>query len=168
MKYAFQSKIFQFSILLEGLISIYILLATISCSIGMVFSMDLQTLFLNPDYIKQALNTASLIIIGVEFVKMICCHTIDTVIEVVLLALARQMILYHPSAFENTLTVIAIAILFIVRKYLFIAQIDRLPNESGSLFQIFAAMILNKHKDEINETESENTANFEPEVNSSI
>ena len=38
--------------------------------------------------------------IGVEFVKMLCTHTPGTVIEVLLFAISRQMIVGHVSGFE--------------------------------------------------------------------
>lgn len=47
--------------------------------------------------------------IGVEFVKMLCTHTPGTVIEVLLFAISRQMIVGHVSGFEVLAGVAAIA-----------------------------------------------------------
>ena len=52
--------------------------------------------------------------IGVEFVKMLCTHTPGTVIEVLLFAIARQMIVGHVSGFEA-----AIAGLSATHKFLY-------------------------------------------------
>lgn len=57
--------------------------------------------------------------IGVEFVKMLCTHTPGTVIEVLLFAIARQMIVGHVSGFEVLAGVAAIAGLFATHKYLY-------------------------------------------------
>lgn len=71
--------------------------------------------------LEQLLN----IIIGVEFLKMLCRHNMDSVIEVLLFTLARKMIVEHSSALDSLLTIISISILFLIRKYLFVKQLDR-------------------------------------------
>ena len=48
-----------------------------------------------------------------------CKHTPETVIEVLLFAIARQLIVEHMTIFQNLIGVIAIAGLFATRKYLF-------------------------------------------------
>lgn len=62
--------------------------------------------------------------IGVEFVKMLCTHTPGTVIEVLLFAIARQMIVGHVSGFEVLAGVAAIAGLFATYKYLYCSSLD--------------------------------------------
>ena len=65
-------------------------------------------------YIERAMNLA----IGIEFAKMLFHHTPETVIEVLLFAISRHMIVQHPTAVETLLGVLAIAMLFAVKKYL--------------------------------------------------
>ena len=65
-------------------------------------------------YIEKAMNLA----IGIEFAKMLFHHTPETVIEVLLFAISRHMIVQHPTAVETLLGVLAIAVLFAVKKYL--------------------------------------------------
>lgn len=67
------------------------------------------------DYLSIAFN----FVIGIEFIKMLCKHTPETVIEVLLFAIARQLIVEHMTIFQNLIGVIAIAGLFATRKYLF-------------------------------------------------
>ena len=50
---------------------------------------------------------------------MLCKHTPETVIEVLLFAIARQLIVEHTSTMENLIGIISIGILFATRKYLF-------------------------------------------------
>lgn len=66
-------------------------------------------------YLEYAMTLA----IGIEFVKMLCVHTPGTIIEVLLFAISRQIIVEHLSAIETMIGVISIAGLFSVRKYLF-------------------------------------------------
>lgn len=71
-------------------------------------------------FLSQAFN----LIIGVELTKMLCRHTPETVVEVLLFATARQVIVSHSGSMEILTGVIAIAGLFAVKKFL-------LTGESG-------------------------------------
>lgn len=64
------------------------------------------------------------VIIGIEFLKMLCRHNMGSAIEVLLFAIARQMVVEHTSPAENLLMISAIAILFLIRKFLFIPGVD--------------------------------------------
>ena len=64
------------------------------------------------------LEKALALVIGIEFVKMLCNHIPETIIEVLLFAIARQIIVEHLQMQQIFIGVICIAILFIIRKYL--------------------------------------------------
>ena len=72
-------------------------------------------------FLELALN----IVVGIEFLKMLCRHNMDAVIEVLLFTLARHLIVNQHSMVEGLLCIVAIAILFVVRKYLFVPKIDK-------------------------------------------
>ena len=66
-------------------------------------------------YLESAMTLA----IGIEFVKMLCTHTPGPIIEVLLFATSRQMIVEHLTGTETLLGIAAIAGLCEIRKYLF-------------------------------------------------
>lgn len=68
--------------------------------------------------ISTFLETAFELIIGIEFVKMLAKHTPSSAVEVLLYAVARQLINIHGDMLDSLIGVVAIAILFAVRKYL--------------------------------------------------
>ncbi len=68
---------------------------------------------------NQYLGVAFNLVIGIEFIKMLCKHTPETVIEVLLFAIARKLIVEHTSTLENLIGIISIGVLFATRKYLF-------------------------------------------------
>ena len=74
-------------------------------------------------------NTLTLVI-GIEFIKMLIKHTPGSVVEVLLFAIARHAILAGGTALENLLTILSIAVIFLIRKYIFIESFDFL--EDGS------------------------------------
>ncbi|MGC4441438.1 hypothetical protein ABXW85_21510, partial [Streptococcus suis] len=63
------------------------------------------------DYLQSFINQAMSIAIGVELIKMLSKHTSGTIIEVLLFAVARQIVVSHSSTLDMLLGVIAIAAL---------------------------------------------------------
>ena len=66
--------------------------------------------------IRTFLERALDIVIGIEFIKMLAKHSPGSVLEVLLYAIARHMI----DAVQNLVSVGAIALIFIIRKYFFV------------------------------------------------
>ncbi len=66
------------------------------------------------------------ILIGIEFLKMLCQPSADTVLEVLMFLVARHMILEHTTVLENFVTIVSIALLFAIKKYI------NLPYKKGS------------------------------------
>ena len=64
------------------------------------------------------LSATLLLVMGIEFVKMLALHTADAVVDVLLFTIVRQMIVSHTDAAETLLGVAAVAGIFAVKKYL--------------------------------------------------
>ena len=109
---------------IELSVGIIILFTCIVAGLGMVLSTDLNLLFHEANYLQKQLSHACLIIIGVELIVMTTSYSIDSVVDVLLLAVARQSIVEHMIPIENLLTVLAVGVLFVIRKYLYISKID--------------------------------------------
>ena len=58
------------------------------------------------------------LVIGVEFTKMLIKHTPESVVDVLLFAIARQMVVYHERTLDLLIGVLAIAGLFAIKKVL--------------------------------------------------
>jgi len=110
---------YKFAYVLELLISIIVAFAVVVLSVRLFASTANTTLFSpGDDTLVKILDDAMILAIGVEFIKMLCRHTPETVIEVLLFAIARQLVIVHTSPLENLITILSIAILLAVRKYL--------------------------------------------------
>lgn len=70
--------------------------------------------------IRSFLERALDIVIGVEFIKMLAKHSPGSSLEVLLYAIARHMVVGHESALDNLISVGAIALIFVVRKFFFV------------------------------------------------
>ena len=119
-----RDKISTAATAIEITLGAIILIACIVASLGMVFNTDTIALFSDPEYLQARLSDACLIIIGIELIKMITSYTIDSVVDVMLLAIARQMVVEHTSPVENLIMVVAVGILFVIRKYLYVSFLD--------------------------------------------
>ena len=72
------------------------------------------------DFLGKAFN----VIIGVEFLKMLIKQTPGSVVEVLLFSISRQLVVEHATALEYLLSILAIGVLFIIRKYFYVSSFD--------------------------------------------
>ena len=106
---------YVFELFISVIVGIGILIFAVRLIIGLF---DISTFTDEGETLFKILDKAIILAIGAEFIKMLCKHTPETVIEVLAFALARQLIVGHATPLENLVTVIAIAILFAVRRFL--------------------------------------------------
>ena len=103
---------------------IELIIAVIMCCVIAIMTFKLLTVAI-PNYIADGeieiegfLEKVMMLAIGLEFVKMLCKHTPSTVIDVLLFAIARQMIVEHTTTLENLIGIVSLEGLFATRKYL--------------------------------------------------
>ena len=111
MKEFLRAKIFALSQYLEMLLSL--ILGLVIVILAGKLLMDV----FNPQYIFAGEDVFAYY---VELIKMLCMHSPGTVIEVLLFAIARQVVVSHSSVTQTLTGVFAIVVLFATRKYLFI------------------------------------------------
>lgn len=105
--------------LLEFFIALMLSIGIILLCMRMATSLiNIPNLEVWPNY-NDLLETCFNLIIGVELIRMMYYHTPNTVFEVLLFAIARQIIIDHSSIWGSLVGVCAIAVLFATRKYLF-------------------------------------------------
>ena len=105
--------------ILEFFISIMLSIGIILLSIRLAGSLsNIPNLDVYPNY-EDLLDTCFNLIIGVELIRMMYSHSPNTVFEVLLFAIARQIIIDHSSVYSSLIGVCAIAVLFATRKFLF-------------------------------------------------
>ena len=119
MRKKLQDKMFEISYLFELFISLIVGAAIVIFAVRMIIDMtDASFYGSGVDSLVKILDDAIILAIGAELIKMLCKHTPETVIEVLAFALARQLIVGHVASWENLITVVAIAVLFGVRRFL--------------------------------------------------
>lgn len=107
----------------ELLLSIIILIAIVISGVSMILELTHFSIFdLDITAFTEFLANCLSLAVGMEFVKMLCKYTPETVVEIVMLAISRQMVVEHLDMTQMFIGVCAIAVLCIVRKYLFIPK----------------------------------------------
>lgn len=119
-------------------VSVIILAAIVFDAVRLL--MELKVFFHEGDtaeMLSTFLGKALTLVIGLEFVRMLNHHTPDLVTELLIYAIARSMIVKHPSFLNIALGVLAIAALFAIRRFLAIPEdeAENLPERCRNIFR---------------------------------
>ncbi len=110
--------------LLERIIAIITLLVLVGMLLVTLYNLGLSTgkLFATGDTsllsLEKYLHSVLTIVVGLEFVRMLLDMTPANTIEVLIVAISRQVILNHDNPLSNLACIACIAGLFATRKFL--------------------------------------------------
>ena len=155
VKQVFRDQVAEAAGLLEVVLSAIVLVALLLSVAPLLQLLPGLLTHGNSVEVREFLERALDIVIGIEFIKMLAKHSPGSSLEVLLYAIARHMVVGHESALENLLSVGAIALIFIVRKFFFVPAFgahlpdghpapDLTPSQSGIPEDEFATR-LRKH-----------------------
>ena len=115
-KRIFRDQIAEAAGILEVVLSGIVLVALLMSIVPLVELMPGLLTDADSLEIRTFLERALDIVIGIEFIKMLAKHSPGSVLEVLLYAIARHMIVGHEDAVQNLVSVL----IFIIRKYFFV------------------------------------------------
>lgn len=116
--------------ILELIVAVIVLVAVVMVIIK--FLPELRELLLTGATLEKFLiflEQIFSIVVGIEFLKMLCKPNSDNVIEVLVFLVARHMIIGSNSAVDNLLSILSIAILFLIRSYFHEKKRNRLGQQ---------------------------------------
>ena len=159
---ALRNYIIQASTLLEITLSGLVLIGLLFSIVPLLKWMPGLLFDGNDAEIRTFLERALDIVIGIEFIKMLAKHSPGSSLEVLLYAIARHLVVGHDSALENLLSVGAIALIFIVRKFFFVPAFgahlpdghpapDLSPSQSGIPAEEFLTRLKKRAENEVAE-----------------
>lgn len=129
MRKKIQDIIYGFARVLELILSVLLIIMIV------IFTIKLIIEAFTPEFIMAESDMFNLFIeelmtlaVGVELIKMLCVHTPGTVVEVLLFAIARSIVVSHSSVVDTFVGVMCIIVLFATRKFLFLEQ-DRVHKD---------------------------------------
>ena len=106
--------------ILELVAAVLVLIGIILAVIGLLGS-DIQIfeeLLHDTNAFRHFLEKIFEIVIGIEFLEMLCHANPDNVIHVLIFLVARHMIVGETTPYEDLVSVISISVLIVLRKYM--------------------------------------------------
>ena len=149
-----KAKIISGVMWLETLLAIFMIASVLLSSKDLIsFIIQIFTLDASPSYdmFQKFLSHLLLLVIALELALMLVKHTPNSVVEVMLYAIARKMLVYGSSALEIFLGVLSLAGIFFIKKYLFSEQ-DKKLEEKESLVQEVSVDIIKETNTVSNKT----------------
>ena len=113
----------KFSLYLEYVIAIILILAIIIQGVKLFF--NLETIFssnLSDENLTLFLSYSFNLVIVLEFVRMLIKHSMENVTEVLVFTIARKIIVDHVTDFSLLISIACIIVLLASRKYLLVKQ----------------------------------------------
>ena len=118
----------KFTNLMEIVISVIVLIALFISMWPLLQGLPMLTSE-EANSFQSFLGHAFNLVIGIEFIKMLCKHSPGSALEVLLYAIARHMLIDRGSSLDNLLSVIAIGLVFVIRKFCFIHTFEEQPSD---------------------------------------
>lgn len=155
IKFALRDQVAELASLLEVVVSCLVLLGLLISSLPVAKEMLTLWSSSSTEAFQTFLGHAFNLVIGIEFIKMLAKHSPGSALEVLLYAIARNMILGHGSAIENLLGVASIGLIFVIRKFCFVPSFGAtLPG--GQMAEDVKAVMMRFRKEQ--KTESQESA----------
>ena len=112
--------------MLEFIVAVLTLVGIVLAIIGIVMDVGFfRQLLTDSAGFKNYLEQILLLVIGIEFLVMLCRPNSENVIEILIFLVARHMIVGDTTPFEDFVSVVSVVLLCIVRRYLRISEEDR-------------------------------------------
>ena len=103
--------------LLELIIAVFILLVTV-LQMVLTGKDSVEYLLAGKFSLDEFFASTMSIIVGLEFMKMLILHTPRAVTDVLLFAIARQLVVSHSTPADTMIGVSAVALIFVIKKLL--------------------------------------------------
>lgn len=112
--------------------AILVLIGILISGAGLIFNEHLfKEMFLNIGHFREYLEHILTLVIGMEFLQMLCKPNSDNVLETLIFLVARHMIVGETDPYQDFVSVISVALLCIVKRYLHNSREDREKREHG-------------------------------------
>lgn len=119
-------------VLLDLIAALMVLVAILLSIISLVRDVSVfQKLLVDPSEFKHYLEQIFMLVIGIEFLGMLCRPSSENVIEVLIFLVARHMIVGDTTPYQDFVSVISVALLCVVRRYLRVTGEKQKENNSA-------------------------------------
>lgn len=130
IKYDFHPVVQKSLSVLETVIGIILTIAVIFSVAGLAIISHPMDLVEHPERISDFLHIATTVVVAIEFINILVTHSMGSVLEMMIMLIARQMIVDHGTPLENMIFCLCMAVLFFIRKFLFVPHDDEQDHDS--------------------------------------
>ncbi|MBD5547043.1 MAG: hypothetical protein HDQ97_06545 [Lachnospiraceae bacterium] len=104
---------------LEMVIAVLMLIGLAFSIFSLISNVELfQQLLTDTSAFREYMDQVFMLVIGIEFLVMLCRPSSENVIDVLIFLVARHMIVIDTTPYQDFVSVISVALLCIVRRYL--------------------------------------------------
>lgn len=108
---------------LELTMAVIVLAGVVLAIISLVKDVELiQSLLKDTAHFREFLVKVFAIVIGIEFLEMLCRPNSDNVMQVLIFLIARHMIVGETTPYEDFFSVLSVVILFLLSRYLHLGK----------------------------------------------
>ncbi len=119
----FEKYVHKICGILELFVALLVLVG-ILLSIGSLIKdfLVFRDLFMDLSTFRYYLEDIFTIVIGIEFLQMLCRPNSDNIMEVLIFLVARHMIISETTPYEDFVSVISVILLCVLRRYLHVTR----------------------------------------------
>lgn len=119
----FKRSISKICELLELIVAFLVLVGIVFSICGLIKDFEIfREIFNNMENFRMYLDQIFIIVIGIEFLQMLCRPNSDNIMEVLIFLVARHMIVSDTTPMEDFISVISIILLCVLRRYLHVTR----------------------------------------------
>lgn len=119
----FKGSISKICELLELIVAFLVLVGIAFSICGLLKDFEIfRLMFKDIENFRVYLDQIFAIVIGIEFLQMLCRPNSDNIMEVLIFLVARHMIISDTTPMEDFISVISIILLCVLRRYLHVTR----------------------------------------------
>ena len=122
-----------FELLMAGAVACGIVVAAVTLWPEMVVYWENRMM---PGAFQSYLGAVFNVVIGIEFMKMLCKPNSANIIEVLIFLIARHMIVHSTTPLDDLTSVVSISILFLFRRFMLLTK----PGKDHHIPKIFSGI----------------------------
>ena len=121
---------------LEMIAAALMLVGILFSTCSLIRNVDLfRELLLDTSSFRGYMDQIFMLVIGIEFLVMLCKPNSENVIEVLIFLVARHMIVGETTPYQDFVSVVSVALLCVVRRYLRINNEKRDENKAAGILE---------------------------------
>ena len=121
---------------LEMIAAALMLVGILFSTCSLIRNVDLfRELLLDTSSFRGYMDQIFMLVIGIEFLVMLCKPNSENVIEVLIFLVARHMIVVETTPYQDFVSVVSVALLCVVRRYLRINNEKRDEKKAAGILE---------------------------------